>query len=75
MFKICTCSGLYLSRNQKKTKYQGGMKHKTIQRNNYKIAWSRVYEKWQVKTFRLGKWVALEEFRNQEDAIAWALNN
>lgn len=49
------------------------MKHKTIQRSNYKITYSGVYEKWQVKTFRLGKWVALEEFRNQEDAIAWAL--
>ena len=47
------------------------MKHKTIQRNGYKIGWSKVYEKYYVE--KNGK--ILEEFDDQNKAIQWALNN
>ncbi len=42
---------------------------KTYQINNLKIAYSRLYEKWQVKNL---KGVVLEEFKLLEDAKKWA---
>lgn len=49
---------------------------KAIQRNGYKISFSKTYEKWVVKVFRpLIGWVALEEFEKRENAIKWAKNN
>lgn len=47
------------------------VKSTTIQVNNYKISYSNVYEKWQVKK---GK-VVLEEFVEKDKAIKWAKEN
>ncbi|MBI4647600.1 MAG: hypothetical protein HY738_13690 [Bacteroidia bacterium] len=44
-------------------------KKKTFQKNNWKIKWSNVYEKWQV-----GYPDPLEEFCNLKDALSFAQN-
>ena len=42
-----------------------------IQRNGYKIGFSRLYNRFYVKKGN----VVYEEFEKQEDAIKWANNN
>jgi len=46
-----------------------------MQINKYKIVYSKIYEKWQVKRRNFNHWTILEEFSNEEDAIKWAKDN
>lgn len=46
-----------------------------MQVNKYKIAFSKIYGKWQVKRRDFDRWAVLEEFTNEQDAIKWAKAN
>ena len=46
-----------------------------MQVNRYKIAFSKMYGKWQVKRRALNRWTVLEEFADESDAIKWAKEN
>ncbi len=46
-----------------------------MQVNGYKIAFSKMYGKWQVKRRDLNGWTVLEEFTNDQNAIKWAKEN